>query len=459
MKNIELRDKNVLIIGAGISGFAAAEVCTSLGAKVTLSDAKDEEKLKYDLNKLRDGGITVICGKQENTLLDECNLVIVSPAVPVRIPLVQEAIKRGITVTSEVELAWKLAKAPIYAVTGTNGKTTTVTLLGELMKTKYDTVGVGGNIGIPLCEEVLRVGDKGCTVAEISSYQMEASRDFHPSIAAELNVTPDHVVRHGNIEVYQQMKEKLFANQTKDDYLVLNYDNDKTRSMAERAENTNVFFFSRVKELQEGAFLKDGVITLRHEGKEVQLCKASELRIKGGHNVENALAASAVAFLAGAPAEGMIQVLKTFGGVEHRIEPVAEIDGVAYFNDSKATNTDSAIKALESFEGHLILLAGGDDKLTDLHDFMVLVKERVEELILLGDASERFKQAAIDEGFPAEHIHEAGYSMPKAVELAESLSHEGQTVLLSPACASFDMYDGFEERGRDFKKLVHELEH
>ncbi len=459
MKNIELKDKNVLIIGAGISGFAAAEVCKRFGANVTLSDAKDEDKLKYDLSKLRNGGITVICGKQENTLLDGCDLVIVSPAVPVRIPLVQEAMKRGITVTSEVELAWNLAKAPIYAVTGTNGKTTTVTLLGELMKTKYDTVGVGGNIGIPLCEEVLRVGTEGCTVAEISSYQMEASKDFHPAIAAELNVTPDHVVRHGNIEVYQQMKEKLFANQTKDDYLVLNYDNDRTRSMAERAENTNVFFFSREKELEEGAFLKDGVITLRHVGNEVQLCRASELRIKGGHNVENALAASAVAFLAGAPAEGMTQVLKTFGGVEHRIEPVAEINGVAYFNDSKATNTDSAIKALESFEGHLILLAGGDDKHTDLHDFMVLVKDRVEELILLGDASERFKKAALDEGFSAEHIHEAGYSMPTAVEMAKNLSHEGQTVLLSPACASFDMYDGFEERGRDFKKLVHELEH
>ena len=253
------------------------------------------------------------------------------------------------------------------------------------------------------------------------------------------------------------MKEKLFAQQTKDDYLVLNYDDAHTRSMAKRASST-VFFFSRKEALPEGAFVEDGVLTIRWQGKTTKLCRVDELQIKGGHNVENALAAASVAYLAGAPAAGMIEVLKSFGGVEHRIEPVAVIDGVPYYNDSKATNTDSAIKALESFAGHLVFIAGGDDKHTDLADFMALVRERTDELILLGDAAARFKEAALAAGYAPEHIHETGYSMEETVKLAHALARPPQTVLLSPACASFDMYDGYEERGRDFKRLVKALQ-
>ena len=454
---MEFVNKKLLVIGAGVSGFAAAKLAVKLGATVVLSDAKKEADIKYDLQPLRDCGVKLECGEQDFSLLDGVDMVLVSPAVPVAIPLVQEAMKRGIEVISEIELAWRLAKAPIYAVTGTNGKTTTVTLLGLLMETLHKKVGVGGNIGVPLCDEVVRVGSEGCVVAEISSYQLEASHDFHPQIAAVLNVTPDHVVRHGSLEVYQQMKEKLFAQQTKDDYLVLNYDDAHTRSMAKRASST-VFFFSRKEALPEGAFVEDGVLTIRWQGKTTKLCRVDELQIKGGHNVENALAAASVAYLAGAPAAGMIEVLKSFGGVEHRIEPVAVIDGVPYYNDSKATNTDSAIKALESFAGHLVFIAGGDDKHTDLADFMALVRERTDELILLGDAAARFKEAALAAGYAPEHIHKTGYSMEETVKLAHALARPPQTVLLSPACASFDMYDGYEERGRDFKRLVKALQ-
>lgn len=454
---MDFANKNVLVVGVGISGNAVAKLAKKLGAaKVVLSDAKAEKDLKYDLSDVRSAGVETVFGPQEAGLLDGVDLAILSPAVPVRIPLVQEAYRRGIPVISEVQAACRLAKSPILAVTGTNGKTTTVTLLGELMKTRYANAGVGGNIGVPLCEEALRAGEGSCVVAEISSYQMEATTEFRPHVAVVLNVTPDHVVRHGSLEVYQQMKEKMFAWQTPEDYLVLNYDNEKTRDMASRARG-QVCFFSRLERLEEGAFVQDGWLTIVWRGQTCRLCRTDELKIKGGHNVENALAAAAAAFLAGARIPKIIEVLKEFPGVEHRIEPVAAVDGVFYYNDSKATNTDSAIKALESFDGHIVLIAGGDDKMTDLTDFMTLVKERVDELILVGDAAARFRENALRLGYPAGHIHEAGYSMEEAVRTAHAIAGPPQTVLLSPACASFDMYDGFEERGRDFKRLVREL--
>lgn len=455
---MEFANKHILVVGVGISGNAAAKVAKELGAaRVVLSDAKAEADLKYDLSEVRAAGVELVFGPQDNSLLDGVDAVILSPAVPVRVPLVQEAYKRGIPVTTEVQVAYELAKSPILAVTGTNGKTTTVTLLGELMKTRYENAGVGGNIGVPLCEEALRAGENSCVVAEISSYQMEATTNFLPHIAVVLNVTPDHVVRHGNLDVYQQMKEKMFAQQTEADYLILNYDNEKTRGMAARAKG-QVMFFSRLEQLEEGAYVQDGWLTITWQGQTCRLCQTDELKIKGGHNVENALAAAAAAFLGGARIPKIIDVLKDFGGVEHRIEPVATISGVPYYNDSKATNTDSSIKALESFDGHLVLIAGGDDKMTDLTEFMTLVKERVDDLILVGDAAARFKENALKVGYPEEHIHEVGYSMEDAVKKAHEISGPPQVVLLSPACASFDMYEGFEARGRDFKRLVRALE-
>ena len=391
---MDFKGKRMLTIGAGISGFAASLLAKRQGAKVVLSDAKQEKDIKQDFTPLRDAGIRLAFGPQDNSLLDGMDYVLLSPAVPERIPLV---------------------------------------------------------------DEVMRVADGGCIAAEISSYQLEATKEFRPHIAAILNVTPDHVVRHGSIEVYQQMKEKIFAQQTKDDFLVLNYDNDRTRKMEERAKNTNVMFFSRQEKLEQGAFVDGDMLTIRLDGKTVKLCTTGELGIKGGHNVENALAASLMAYLAGADPEKMRVVLTSFTGVEHRIEPVTSINGVMYYNDSKATNTDSAIKALETFDGHIVLIAGGDDKMTDLTEFMGLVNERVDDLILVGDAAQRFYKAAKAAGFSMSHVYGAGYSMERAVEIAKGLAHEPQVVLLSPACASFDMYDSFEQRGRDFKEIVRRL--
>ena len=453
---MDLSNQKVLVVGLGISGMAAARIAQRFGAEVVVSDAKEEEKLGDEPETLRKEGIRVECGPQDMDLLDGVDHIIVSPAVPVRVPLIQEAYARDMDVESEIEFAYHIAKSPILAITGTNGKTTTTTLVGKLMETAFPVVGLGGNIGVPLSEECLRVGEGGCVVAEISSYQMEATDDFRPHVAAVLNVTPDHVVRHGNLDVYQQMKEKMFAQQTKEDFLVLNYDDPKTRGMAERAPGT-VCFFSRKAEMNKGAFVKDGVLTMRWNGKETAILPVKELQIRGGHNVENALAAMATAYLAGAEPEKIAEVLRNFEGVEHRIEPVLSLDGISYWNDSKATNTDSAIKALESFEEPIVLLAGGDDKMTDLTDFMNLVKEKCRALVLGGNAAARFKEAALAAGFPQDKIFAAGYSMEKGVELARAAAQSGDAVLLSPACASFDMYSGFEERGRNFKDIVRSI--
>ncbi len=443
---MDLADKKVLVIGAARSGIAAAKIAKNLGATVILSDAK--ENLDINLS-----GVEVRLGKQTDELLRGVDLIIVSPAVPLKIPLLKSAAVKNIPIISEVELAYDLAKSPICAVTGTNGKTTTVTLLGLLLKEKFDKVGVGGNIGIPLSEVALAVGAGGCLAAEISSYQMEATKNFKPHISAILNVTPDHLKRHGSMEVYQAMKEKIFAQQKADDFLILNFDDEHTRDMINRAA-CKVLYFSRKVELDEGAFVENNQLVIKFNGELHSLCTIDELGIKGGHNVENALAAALIAFLAGVEVEKISKVLKSFQGVEHRIEFVREINGVKYFNDSKATNTDSAIKALETFEGHIILIAGGDDKGTDLTDFLNLVNQRVDYLILVGDAAARFKDCALEKNFPADKILEAGYSMERAVALAKEVARPPQVVLLSPACASFDMYKDFEERGRDFKEKV-----
>ena len=453
---MELMNKNVLVIGAGISGFAAAKISKKFGANVTLSDAKNEVDLKYNFDELRGVGINLVFGKQTENLLNGVDLVIVSPAVPLRIPILQAALNKKIPVISEVELAYNLAKSPICAVTGTNGKTTTVTLLGLLLASQFDNVGVGGNIGVALSEVALEVGSGGYIAAEISSYQMEATNNFKPHISAILNVTPDHLKRHGSMEIYQAMKEKIFAQETSDDFLILNYDDEKVREIKSRA-GCKVFYFSRKKILDEGAYIDGDKLIIKIGGKIYEVCTIAELGIKGGHNVENALAATMTAYLAGVTVENIRSVLKSFQGVEHRIEFVREIDGVKYYNDSKATNTDSAIKALETFDGHINLIAGGDDKLTDLTEFLTLVNQRVDNLILVGDAAKRFKDDAIKNGFNVEKIFEAGYSMEKAVDIAKKISTPPQIVLLSPACASFDMYDNFEERGKDFKRIVNEL--
>jgi UDP-N-acetylmuramoylalanine--D-glutamate ligase len=446
--------KKVLVLGAGISGISVACVLQKRGAKVTLSDSKTAESLKNkDFSALHECGVIVVLGPQEEELLHDIDCIVISPGISIEIPLVKMAKNLKIKVMSEIEVAYQLCKAPIVAITGTNGKTTTTTLIGEMIKTTERDVVVGGNIGLALSQEVDEVSENGVVVAEISSFQLEGIIDFRPRVAAILNITPDHLDRHHTIENYIAMKERIFANQTSDDYIVLNYDDSIVREMADRVPS-QVFFFSRQVELSSGIYVKDGMIIMKWQGKTYIVCPINKIQLKGGHNIENVLAACGVAFFAGVSLVSMIQTLVSFTGVEHRIELVTSVKGIAYYNDSKATNPESSIKALEAFDEPIILIAGGRDKNTDLTAFMRLIKEKVVHLILLGEAKERFGIAARKNG--VHDIHNVD-SLAEAVQLAHKLVKKTQVVLLSPACASYDMFTSYEERGKIFKKLVYEL--
>lgn len=447
-------EKKVLVLGAGISGISVACVLQNRGAQVTLSDSKPQELLKNkDFSAIHESGVTLALGRQDEGLLEGVDWVVVSPGISINIPLINSAKSRNIKVMSEIEVAYQLCPAPILAVTGTNGKTTTTTLIGEMVKTTDRNVVVGGNIGLALSQEVAEVGEKGIVVAEISSFQLEGSIDFRPRVAAILNITPDHLDRHHSMENYIAMKERIFANQTSDDYIVLNYDDLTVREMASKVPS-KVFFFSRQTELSSGIFVKDGMIIMKWQGKTYAVVPVSKIQLRGGHNIENVLAACGVAFFAGVSLSAMVKTLINFTGVEHRIEMVSTINGVTYYNDSKATNPESSIKALEAFDKNIILIAGGRDKNTDLTVFMQLIKEKVDHLILLGEAKERFEVAAIAQG--VNQIHSVT-SLAAAVQLAQQIAKKPQVVLLSPACASYDMFASYEERGKLFKKLVYEL--
>lgn len=451
---MHFKGTKILVLGAGISGISVACVLQNRGAQVTLSDSKSADLLKNkDFSAIHQCGVTLALGQQGEELLQDIDYIVLSPGISIEIPLVKIAKTKNIKVMSEIEVAYQLCTAPIVAITGTNGKTTTTTLIGEMVKTTDRNVVVGGNIGLALSQEVAQVGENGIVVAEISSFQLEGIIDFRPRVAAILNITPDHLDRHHSLENYIAMKERIFANQTKDDYIVLNYDDITVREMANKVPS-KVFFFSRKVELDSGIFVKDGMIIIKWQEKTYIVCPISKIQLRGGHNIENVLAACGVAFFAGVTLISMVQTLFNFTGVEHRIEKVTVVNGVPYYNDSKATNPESSIKALEAFEQPIILIAGGRDKNTDLTAFMKLIKEKVEHLILLGEAQERFEAAAIKHD--VSQIHNVN-SLSEAVQLAYHLAKEPQVVLLSPACASYDMFTSYEERGKVFKRLVYEL--
>ncbi len=442
--------KNVVVAGAGISGVSAADVLKDCGAKVTLYDAKSVDLLPQAVRRLIPEGIQLCFGGAEKINWQKYDLLILSPGISINSSLASEAKKQGIEVISEIEVAFRLCKAPIIAVTGTNGKTTTTSLIGEMLKTTVCDVVVGGNIGIALSHEVQRVNENGIVVAEISSFQLEGVRDFSPHIAAVLNITPDHLDRHGSFEEYKKMKERIFQQQSDQDILVLNYDDIIVREMAARTKS-RVVYFSAKNVLSEGFFVVDNDMFIKINGVTEKICGISDMKIFGSHNIENALAACACAYFAEVSLADMAKVLAKFSGVEHRIELAATINGVNYYNDSKATNPESAIKALQAFPANIILIAGGRDKNTDLSEMMSLAKERVDHLILLGEARERFAQAAQISGLQNIHLVDDLY---QAITLAHKIAHPPQVVLLSPACASYDMFRNFEERGKIFKETV-----
>lgn len=451
---MEYGDKQILVLGAGASGIGASWVLAQLGAHVVLNDYKPVALPQRDEERLVAAGVTIITGHQDESLLDGVDVIVISPGISLDIPIVKAAKKRRIDVISEVEVAYEVSKSPIVAVTGTNGKTTTTTLLTRVLEKTGQPVKVGGNIGDSLSEVAYSMPAGGYLVAELSSYQLETVKHFRPLGAIVLNITPDHLARHKTMEKYIAAKERIFENQISSDFLVLNVDDPVVANMAERA-SSHILEISQQKPVKNGAYYADGCCYAVSDGTPVAVIGTEDIHIPGSHNIENILAVIALTYALGMSADSICGVVSNFHGVEHRLERVKTISGVTFYNDSKATNVDSVVKALESFEQPVILLAGGHDKMTPLEDFMELVKKRTKSVIFMGAAAERFEAAAKDAGVA--HIYRAD-SMKDAVYQAYELAGAGDIVLLSPACASFDWYSCFEERGDDFKRCVQMLE-
>lgn len=449
---MDLKGKDVLILGLARSGIAAAIELTNLGARVTASDMKPREELK-DTAFLESSGVRLVFGGHPLTLLEKCNLIVLSPGIPGDLEILDEARKRDIPIISELELGFWFAKAPIIAVTGTNGKTTTTTLIGEILNNDGKNIILAGNIGIPLVKEVEKAGNKDYLVVEVSSFQLENIMHFKPKISVILNITEDHLNRHKTFENYIEAKARLLENQTEEDYAVLNYDDPIVKSFVKRFK-TKVMFFSQKEELIRGIYVKNGVIVIRENGKIYPILKAEELGIKGSHNLENALAAACVAWIARVNLNNMAETLKDFHGVEHRLEFVTNIAGVKFINDSKATNPDAAQKAIEALKEPIVLIAGGYDKKSDYNGFVKAFNGKVKKLILIGDTAYAIEETALKHGFT--EIQKAE-SLQEAIRLAHNAAVSGDVVLLSPACASWDMFESFEERGRIFKETVYSL--
>ncbi|MGI6144785.1 MAG: UDP-N-acetylmuramoyl-L-alanine--D-glutamate ligase [Clostridia bacterium] len=451
---MKISGKSFLVIGAARSGKAVVEFLIEQGALVYLNDLKKREDFKEDtLGFLEKMGVQLILGEHADIRELQPDYLIVSPGVPFTIPPLVEAKKLGIPVWSEIELAWRNTQAPLVAVTGTNGKTTTTALLGQIFADSGRKVFVGGNIGVPFISEARKLAAEDVAVLEVSSFQLETTENFRPQLAVILNITPDHLDRHDTYEGYKEAKKKIFCNQKGNDCLILNYDDAETRNLARLAKG-RVLFFSQQHILNEGFYVSNGWIVVKNKGQIIPVLKVEDLGIKGSHNLENALAAATAGWLMGVSVESLAQSLKTFPGVPHRLERVLTYQGVTYINDSKGTNPDASIKALEAYEQPIVLLAGGKSKGSDFLPFAQKIKERVKELVLLGQAASEIEEALKKVGY-SRYQHAA--SFPEAVKLASQLAEEGDIVLLSPACASFDMFDNYEQRGDVFKELVQQL--
>ena len=448
--------KDVFIVyGAGVSGRGAVEVLAGKGKKVFLYNDNPctiEPELEAAMAKA--GGALVIGRDNYEALLEEAGTLVLSPGIPCDGEQVLLAEAKGLEVISEVELGYRSYGGHIVGITGTNGKTTTTSLVGELLKTLPVPSAMGGNIGLALSKEVEHLPAQGWLAAELSSFQLEKVVSFKADIAAILNLTPDHLERHHTMEAYGEAKMNIFRNQGPEQITILNYDDPILRDWNKETKG-QVCYFSRKVLLEEGIFMQDGNFMIKWKGETHKVCHIDEVLLFGGHNEENMLAAIGCAYFAGVTIENMAKVLKSFKSIEHRIEYVNTIKGVPYYNDSKATNTDSTIKALEAFpKGHVILLAGGHDKMTPLEPMMELVKEKCDLLILLGEAKERFNEAAVACGVKNIVVVD---SFKEAVQVAYANAKEPQVVLLSPACSSYDMFNNYPERGRYFKALVNAL--
>lgn len=445
---MELASKKILVVGLGKSGIAAAKFLKARGAQVTANDAQPEEKILVAA-ELKAQGIDLVAGSHPTALFENSDLIVASPGVPLALEAFQKAKAAGVPIISEIELAARFLQGRLIGITGSNGKTTTTTLIGEVLKNAGLPTQVGGNIGTPLISLVETSRANGFTVIELSSFQLEAVESLHLFAAVLLNITPDHLDRYDSMEDYAAAKASIFRNQTPEDLAVLNADDARVAAMQ---TNAHKVFFSCKRELEEGVFLRGDDVISRANDTERILISRNEIGIRGAHNLENVMATLAVGLACGASPDSMRETIHNFKGVEHRLEFVAEINGVKFYNDSKATNVDSTTKALEAFDKGVIVILGGKDKGSDYAPLAPLIRTRCEHVILIGAAADKIA-AALENTKP---LHRAA-TMQDAVALGAELANEGDIVLLAPACASFDMFDNYEHRGRVFKEAVYSI--
>jgi len=447
---MQVEGKKILVVGLARSGAAAAEFLRSRGARVVVNDAKPESELK-DAESLRAKGIEVVAGGHPPGLFEGAELIVVSPGVPLALEPFQRARAAGAAIIGEVELAARFLRGRLIGITGSNGKTTTTTLAGELLRGAGFPTQVGGNIGTPLISLVETSRDDGLAVIELSSFQLEAVERLRLFVSVIINITPDHMDRYDSMDDYAAAKANVFRNQTADDFAVLNADDERVSKM-DSLTRARPIFFSRRRELDDGIFLRGGEIVHRASGVESALIARNEITLRGDHNLENVMSALAVGIACGASADSMRAGVRDFKGVEHRLEFVAEIGGVKFYNDSKATNVDAAIKCIEAFEGGVNVILGGKDKGSDYSPLAPPVRARCSNVILIGAAADKIA-AALGGSRPLRRAS----TMEEAVEIGLKIAEPGEVVLLAPACASFDMFDNYEHRGRVFKEAVRNL--
>lgn len=449
---MEFNGKRVIVVGLAKSGVSAIKVLHELGAVVTVTDIKTEGQLMEIIEEIRPFVTQMVLGKHPENL-GTYEIAVMSPGVPLDLPFVEAMRQANIQIIGEIELAYILCKGKFVGITGTNGKTTTTALTGEIFEHSDTPYFVVGNIGLPAVSKALECNENTVMVTEISSFQLETVHAFRAKVAAVLNLTPDHLNRHKTMENYIDGKARIFENQSKEDHLVLNYDDELTRNLKSRAKGT-VHMFSRISTLGQSAFIKEGRLYLNCFGVEEPLCLVSDMHIFGRHNEENALAAALIARLAGVSTQAIVQGLKSFKGVAHRIEFISEIEGRKFYNDSKGTNPDSTVCAIEAMVSPTHLIAGGYNKDSDFTPIFKVFGNKVKTLILMGATKDKLAEVA--KAFNFDEVVFAT-NMEEAVQLAFESSNSGEAILLSPACASWDMYDNFEQRGDHFRACVNRL--
>jgi UDP-N-acetylmuramoylalanine--D-glutamate ligase len=446
--------RSVVVLGLARSGVAVAKLLHRLGAKVVVNDLKPRSACP-EASELEALGIPVICGEHPDDLIHEhVEMLVKNPGIPYRAKPVQQALAAGVPVVTEVEIAGALSKAPMIGITGSNGKTTTTSLVGQILTRSQVKCTVAGNIGQALADVVEQVTSDEWLVAELSSFQLKGTEQFRPRIAALLNVFPAHLDYHETMEDYVASKRKIFANQEAGDIAVLNADSPVCREVA-KTISSDIWLFSRTAPVEQGVYAQDGVIYVINEGQTQAILPVDEVALHGDFNLENALAAAAITLAAGATLDAVAQTLREFHGVEHRLEYVATINGVRYYNDSKATNAQAAIKALEAFTEPVVWIGGGLDRGVDFKELVPVLRGRAKAVITYGQSKSILAERGRDAGVPAVQVVD---NLEEAVTRAAGLAQDGDVVLLSPACASWDQYTSFEERGSIFKQAVHRLQ-